>query len=500
MKRIIPGSKMKEVDAYTIDQVGIPSLVLMERAAYTSFFYLHQWYEKNSQRPVLILVGGGNNGADGLAIARMFFLSGIQVHVLVLSEGKKSEQWLRQEDILKNLGFDSFYYNLKEVNLSAYDLMVDGIFGVGLSRQVEGRYAEAILAVNDAKKTYGTYLAAIDIPSGLDGDSGKVMGCVLDCDITFTMGVYKMGLLLHPGCQYCGKVVVCEIGLAPKAYDLWDETLYTYEEKDLDLLYKRSEDTNKGSYGKILILAGSETMFGAAYFSGMAAYLSGGGLVQIYTPKNNKEILVDKIPEAIVSTYEEDFAEKIKWASVIVVGPGLGKTKKAKELLEMVLDAKKPCVIDADGLNLLSEHRELMKKLGPFAILTPHLGEMARLQNTSIKEIKGNLLKSAKDFVKDTSVTLVLKDSRSLVITKNMIYINQSGNEGMATGGSGDVLSGILGTFYHCYKDPQIAAAMAVYVHGLCGDLGKKKYGSYSLMARHLLESLKNLLDDVRKN
>lgn len=503
MQYIVSGTKMKEIDKETISEIGIPSMVLMERAA----LCVCQEVEKiiSSSDRVLCLCGIGNNGADGIATARLLFAKGIKVDVLFLgAKEHATEEWKAQFHIIEKMGITIFDGQqdtnlVDKIILSEYNLIIDALCGIGINRPLEGILYHTIKVVNESK----TPVVAVDIPSGIHADTAMVMGIGIMAIETVTFGYNKIGLTLYPGASYAGTVKVCDIGFLEETIEKLGADAFTYGESYFLEKYihskipKRKSYGNKGTYGKVLIIAGSKNMCGAAYFSAKAAYRMGVGLVQILSDEVNRIILQTKLPEAILTTYEGTGLEKehrnaIAWADIIVIGPGLGKNQMAKELLAYVLNQTTlPLIIDADGLNLISEDRKLEKSLSSRCILTPHLGEMARLINGSIDDIKQDLITSAKEYSIKHNVICVLKDARTVVTSKtNQVYINTNGNSGMATGGSGDVLTGVIAGLLAMGLDPFTAASLGVYIHGSAGDKAKEVKGEYGMMASDILDGL----------
>ena len=344
---------------------------------------------------------------------------------------------------------------------------------------------------------------SVDIPSGIHAGSGQILGCCIKADYTITFGYKKLGLVLYPGCEYAGRVYCEEVGFAPDAIYLASPTAFTYDESDFIRIPKRSARSNKGTYGKVLVIAGSPNMSGACYLSAKAAYRTGTGLVKILTAEENRVILQTSLPEAILATYEDttektELLQEIEWASVIVIGPGIGASPIVDTILELVIKyAKVPVVIDADALNLLAKRpdkEEILTQLSEQFVLTPHLMEMSRLNLKTLQEIKQNVPGVAEEMVMEKKYTLVLKDARTIVARDGKQYVNCSGNHGMATAGAGDVLTGIIAGFMAGGMTSYEAACLGVYVHGLAGDSARKKQGAYSLMAEDMIEGISEVL------
>ena len=371
MRYVLKNQEMQTVDHETIHGIGIPGLVLMERASKAVADKAAQIVD-HSQR-ILIISGIGNNGGDALACTRILLEQDYLVDYMIVGNIEKASADLKlQLQILKNLGY--FPIDCEDVNFHEYDLLIEGIFGVGLSREVGGVYKEVIERINACGKP----VIAIDIPSGISGDSGKILGCAVHASSTVTFGGYKRGHLLYPGREYCGDIKLVSIGFHNQTIKKY-ATGYILEESD-HLMPERKAYSNKGSYGKILIIAGNETMSGAACFAAEAALRMGAGLVKVLSDAGNRQILQTRLPEILFGE-RKDLEESLEWCDCILFGPGVGVSEEMKEMLEMVLKkGKKPLVIDADGLNIISRFN--MKIDYPYGtIMTPHLMEAARLMS-----------------------------------------------------------------------------------------------------------------------
>ncbi len=489
MKRIATRSEMQAIDAYSIHEIGIPGMVLMEKASMALFEEVTKRFDRHSR--CLIVVEKGNNGGDGLALGRLLSEQGYPVDIYEIDGiPRASESYQNQKNILEKLEIP-VYDELPEED---YDVIVDGIFGVGLTREVAGIHKEIIYQLNNMQ----AYRIAVDVPSGVDASTGKVLGTAFQADLTVTFGLLKIGLLLYPGASYAGEVVVKDIGFPKMAVDEVNPGAFTFEPGDEKRIPSRRKDSHKGTYGKVLIVAGTKNMAGAAYLSGKAAYKSGSGLVRIFTREENRVILQTLLPEAILTTYTSlqdgvpALSEAMDWADVIVFGPGMGRGEVTEWFLHLLKEnANVPIVIDADGINEISsmENRgeDFLAGFSVPVILTPHMLEMGRLSGHTVAEIKEQRLSLAKDYAKDSGTVLVMKDACTIVTDGDeRIYINSNGNSGMATGGSGDVLTGIIAGMLAAGMEPFEAASMAVFLHGRCGDEAAKALGETSMTAGDL--------------
>lgn len=493
MHYIVTKKEMQLIDAYSINKIGLLGEVLMERAALRIAKRLQVIINKKSK--ILFVVEGGNNGGDGLAAARILIEKGYFIDIYYIQDLKHiSSSFKIQMEILSNMGVRF----LKSIPNQDYDVIVDGIFGVGLSREIVGTHRTIIELLNNKE----AYKVAIDIPSGIDATTGKILGIALCVDCTITFGFKKLGMFFGEGMDYCGKIYCEDIGFPKKAiYDIKPK-IYTYDKSDLNKLPKRYSNSNKGTYGRVAVIAGSKDMSGAAFLCSKAAYMTGSGLVKIYTHETNRVILQSLLPEAIMQTYDSCesalscIADAVKWASVIVVGPGIGIDTISKHMLYQLLkDATVPIVADADALNILSEDMQPLKMTSAPLVITPHMKEMSRLLRMNVSDLKESRMQISNDFAEDMNVTVVLKDARTIVTNGNgYIYLNLVGNDGMSTGGSGDILSGIIAGMIAGGLALEEATKIGVYIHGLAGDCAKKKKGKYAMIASDILDSFGEVL------
>ena len=486
MQYIVTKKEMQAIDAYTMDKIGIPSAVLMERAALSVVEEIERLNVSHGR--VLIVVEGGNNGGDSLAVGRILLERGYKVDIYYIGGFEKVSQGFQQQwSILHHMGVRF----RKTIPNKEYAVIVDGIFGVGLSREVQGVQKKAIEAMNhmDAIKV------AIDIPSGIDATTGEVLGTAFYADYTVTFGLKKLGMFFLDGIDACGTVICKPIGFPAQAVAHVKPMIYAYDNSDLDNLPKRVNNSNKGTYGRVAVIAGSKNMSGAAFLCSKAAYSTGAGLVKIYTHESNRTILQSQLPEAVMMTYGDYegalacIEDALQWATVIVVGPGLGvDTVSERMLYELLMNAEVPMVVDADALNILSNNIELLRTSSVQIIMTPHMKEMSRLIQRPVEEIAKNRFAVAREFAKKMQVTLVLKDAKSIATNGGQqTYMNLAGNNGMSTGGSGDVLAGIIAGMLAGGLTLADAARMGTYVHCRAGDLAAEHKGNYAMLASDII-------------
>ena len=487
-------AQMKAADQYTIQKLGVPSLELMEHAAQACVQVLED--EKVDLSHVCVVCGSGNNGGDGFAIARILQNNRYSVETFCVGNPEHyTEETQEQMYRLQECGGKITYGMPQE---DSYSVIIDAVFGVGLSRKVEGRYRQVIEQMNRMRGTK----FAVDIPSGLSATTGCILGCAFKADYTVTFQLKKIGLELSQGRTMAGRVIVPDIGISTDSI-CEDQEIVRTAGKDIyrKMLPDRPEDSNKGTYGRLLVIAGSKGMAGAAYLNAHAAYMTGAGLVRIYTSSDNREILQTLLPEAIITTYEEYNKEELlsllTWADSVCIGSGLGMSRLSEKILKTVIEyVKVPCLIDADGLNLLAENNNYLNQMAERRfVITPHMKEMSRLTGTPVEELKADRIQILKDFISRYRITCVLKDSRTLIASEEKgIRMNLTGNSAMAKAGSGDVLAGVISGWMVQGKEAEDAAELGTYIHGLSGDLAKFEKGVYSVMARDLIEYISKAL------
>ena len=493
MRYLVNSSEMRFYDNYTSEVLKVPSLLLMEQAALAAVEEIEKIAQKEQE--ILIVCGTGNNGGDGLAVGRLLILKGYAVELVIIGDlAKASKQNKIQQEILLAHQIPVLQDIPKQ---KEYGMVVDAIFGVGLSRMVEGTYKAAIEEMNDLQG----YKVALDIPSGVSADTGVVYGTAFFADLTITFAFDKVGLHLWPGKEAVGRVCIKKIGITEKSFADTKPLVCAMEESDIKCLSRRPSHSNKGTFGKVLIIAGSVNMAGAAILAGKSAYATGCGLVRILTPEENRIIIQTALPEAILTTYvasEVDDAAiqtALDWADVILCGPGIGTSDIAECIVKQVLQcASVPVVLDADALNLIAKDTDILKKTHTEMVVTPHLGEMSRLTGKTVGFLQGQLLQAAKEFADEYKVTCVLKDEHTITaVPYGLLYLNLSGNAGMATAGSGDVLSGVIASLIAQDYAVEAASYLGVYLHGLAGDKMIAFTGKNGLMASDLIEGIRKV-------
>lgn len=490
MRYLVTALEMKKYDSETIQRIGIPASVLMERAALESLKEIEKRMPPDHTKSVLVMCGVGNNGGDGLALARLFCDKGYLVDVwCVGNQEKATEEWKRQFAILQH--FPVTFCNSPCKN--EYTVLIDALFGIGLSREVSGVYERSMEIFQNIRGLK----VALDVPSGINSDNGVCMGIAVKVDLTVTFAFCKRGLMLYPGNLYAGEVVTVDIGIGENAFFGEEPEMFLYDEDPAELMPARNKDGNKGTFGKVLLIAGNKKMAGAAILAARAAYRIGAGMVKVISDSENRPIIQQAIPEALFGT-KEDLEESLSWADVVAIGPGLGKTKEAQELLAIVLEKESvPLLIDADGLNILAGNNELRNGVreqgagGRDIVLTPHVGELSRLTEIPISKLKEALWQNCSELAMELQTTVVAKDARTFICRENeKICINTAGNNGMATAGSGDVLAGVIAGLMGQNLNGYKAACIGTYLHAKAGDYVTGKVGEHACMASDIAGAL----------
>ena len=517
--KVVTAAEMRQIDQDTIEGIGIPGIVLMETAGSAIVRAIEQHYT-TCQR-IGIFAGKGNNGGDGIVIARQLAHAGRDVHLFLVSPQESftgeaqinlqiaNNLGLRIEEIPTGTGF----YGTRTVptTLVSCELLVDAILGTGLRGPVRDPIAPIINALNRLP----TPVLSVDLPSGLDADTGHPLGPCVQADRTVTIGLPKRGLLMHPGAELAGKLEVVDIGFPEQVVNAQNiKVNWTSATQAAQWMPPRPLSSHKGSYGRVLVVAGSTGMTGAAALASEAALRTGAGLVTLAIPKHLNPIVEGLLPEVMTLPLPEtdtgslavsatstilEFAEKTK--SILAIGPGLSQHAETVSLVHQLIRENQEqglnlrMVIDADGLNALSQVRETVSFLDTEAVLTPHPGEMARLTKTPILTLEADRIGTAQQFASEHGLTLVFKGAPTVTSDpKGNLWVNSTGNPGMATGGMGDVLTGIIAGLMAQGISSESAAALGVYLHGLAGDLVVERSGMHGLIASDVLKAIPEAL------
>ncbi|WP_029521785.1 bifunctional ADP-dependent NAD(P)H-hydrate dehydratase/NAD(P)H-hydrate epimerase [Persephonella sp. KM09-Lau-8] len=506
--KLLKASEMAFADENTIKLTGIPSLVLMENAGRTAAQII---LEKKDFNSAVVIAGSGNNGGDGLVIARYLLLAGKDVKVFILSDTTKK----LSEDNRKNLEiFETFGGQVSLIGkdklgklrnaIKSADIVVDAIFGTGFKPPVKGYREKAIEIINN----YARYVVAVDIPSGLSTDTGNIEGVHTKADITITFAYPKVAHVLYPASEFCGDVYVVDISIDHQY--LKEVHRYLLEPVEL-VLPERKKNSHKYTYGHLLVIGGSKGKTGAPIMAAKSATAAGSGLVSVVVPEELDTIfetaLIEEMSIPVDSrdgTFGKKAADQIKQIikngkfTSIAIGMGMSVNQYTMQVVERILKEKMPVVIDADGLNnlaIIDGFKNLLQKRKYPTVLTPHIGEMSRLTGISTKEILDNMEDVVREFSTETKTYVVLKGSRTVISTpEGKVYYSIRGNEGMATAGTGDVLAGILGTMVYRLGAEE-GAKTGVYLHGLSGDIAAQYINKESMKATDLIKFIPDALD-----
>jgi len=505
--KVVSGQEIKEIDRRAMDSYGISGLILMENAGLKIFQKIKEIYPDLKSKRVVILSGAGNNGGDSFVVARHLHNYGTKVKVLLLtSPNKFREEAKINWEIINKMGLDiTIIEDSKDELLEKYlreaHLLVDGILGTGLRGPAKGLAAEVITLVNQLQKE----VVAIDIPSGLEADLTIIKGPCIKANFTITLGLPKIGLLFYPGADYAGKILVEDIGIPRELLESESLKLNILEEEIVKrLLPPRPVYGHKGTFGKVLLLAGSKGMTGAAYLASSAAIRSGAGLVYLGIPESLNpvmemkltEVITIPLKETVVQSLGDEAAEEIITSlpsySVLGIGPGLSRHPETQRLVRRIIEKSTlPLVVDADALYALREDTDLLKKTNSPVIITPHPGELANLLNKDIKYILENQMEVAREVAHQFGIVVVLKGARTIIVEeKGEGYINISDNSGMATAGSGDVLTGIICGLIAQGTNPFSAAIIGVYIHSVAGNIARRLKGERGMIASDILDQV----------
>jgi hydroxyethylthiazole kinase-like uncharacterized protein yjeF len=500
MERLVTAAEMREMDRTTIEQIGIPGLLLMEHAGIAIAERAVEMLSEHAGENVTVVCGKGNNGGDGFVVARLLAMQDLRIQILLIGDPDSL-----QGDALVN------YRSLCGMGLPVTpvrskkglhknkpgDLVIDALFGTGIQGEVKGLAAQVIDWMNHAP-----LILSIDMPSGLHCDNGQFEGACVEADATVTLGELKRGLVIPPGRELAGSVDVAAIGIPEQAVSSIQIKTWLIEEDDCcRRLPPRPPAAHKGDFGKALILAGSRGMTGAATLTSLAALKAGCGLVKLGCPFELNPTLETKLTEVITHPLPEtgsgslslsaltEIQHLINWADVLAIGPGLSQDSETCALIrKLVRGCRKPTVLDADGLNAFDGESELLQELELPLIITPHPGELARLINREVSAILTDPVETARKWSSQWHCVLILKGAPTIIASRGTVYVNSTGNSGMATAGSGDVLTGLLTGLLAQGCSVEDASICGVMLHGLAGDLAALTDFDRSMTAGDILE------------
>ncbi|MBU1161383.1 MAG: NAD(P)H-hydrate dehydratase [Proteobacteria bacterium] len=516
---LVTANEMQKMDRSTIESFGLPGRILMENAGRgATQFFLEQFKDAENKK-IGVIAGLGNNGGDGFVIARYLAQKGISVTVYLLSERQKvSGDAAANLELLPSLNVpviempDAESFSAHETAMRHEAIWIDAILGTGLQSDVKGFFKDVIDFINQSNKP----VFAVDIPSGLNSDTGRPCGTCIRADATATFAFAKTGHFLLPGADYTGNLKIIDIGIPPYIADSVRPLQYLLT-PDLirTVFYPRPSDAHKGHTGHLLVIAGSPGKTGAATMTATSAMRAGAGLVTLGIPASLNPILEIHVTEAMTEPLPETKDGVLGEASFnrimallsdkkcLAIGPGIGINPETKMLVQRLLqESKKPMVIDADGLNCLIGCTEILKNFEKPIVLTPHPGEMSRLMGTTAADVQKDRIHCARDFAEKFNVHVVLKGARTVVAHPDgKVFINPTGNPGMASGGMGDVLTGVIAGFIAQGHSPELAAHAGVYLHGAAADSLAKNKGPFGYLATDVMnilpEAIKTLSDNV---
>lgn len=513
---LVNSSEMNEIDRITTENYGIPAIVLMENAGINVVDALSRESGGLFMKRINVFCGGGNNGGDGFVIARHLKTEGARVKIYFTGDYA-----LLKEESLINLKAAGKYgiqiINLRsaddiksnESSILGCDIVIDALIGTGLKNDVSGFMAQLIVYINMMAK----YTVAVDIPSGVDSDTGDIKGVGVYASLTVTFGLPKTGITIYPGLEYTGKLIVADINFPPELLSIPRQTVLITKEIAAPMMPYRHPNANKGHFGPILIIGGSPGMTGAVVLAAKAALKSGAGIVTAAVSQSlaasvkvrSDELIVVPVKDSKDGFMNEDayghIMELAGPAKVVVIGPGMSRDKGTQSLIKkLIKDIKKPMIIDADGLNALESDKTCLKNMDKDVILTPHIGEMSRLTGIRIEDIIRDKIGALRNFISDYKVNVILKDGRSMLAdTEKNIYINTTGNPGMATPGSGDVLTGIIAAFMGHSQTSAQAGIAASYVHGLSGDMLLSDISGEGITAGDIINNVPRAIKALKK-
>lgn len=488
--KLVTAKEMKALDVQAQNDYAMPGILLMDNAAQAVAEAVHEALKALEGERVVIFCGGGNNGGDGLGAARWLQSYGVSVRAFIVGAALDAVQgdaavelamFTKAGGRVEELSTEDDWV-LAELAASKADVLVDALLGTGFHGELEGDVLRACELLNKSEK----YILAVDIPTGVNADNGAVCEQAVRADHTVTMALVKTGLLLYPGREYCGDIELADISMPVKLVEDYQSDKYRLTDEIVrELLPLRKANAHKGDAGRVVICAGSPGYTGAAALASDAAVKAGAGLVSLYTPLSSRDVLAIKLTEVMVHGLLErmpgilgggaasDVASSAEAADVLAIGPGLGTSESTQEAVRTILQKiTTPVVIDADALTALAGHTEILAAMQAQKVLTPHPGEMARLTGLEIAEIEADRINVAKKYAEEWQAIVVLKGAPTVIGCPNgTVYVNSTGNSSLATGGSGDVLTGIIAGLAAQEISLQEAAICGVYLHGLAAEL-----------------------------
>lgn len=503
-------NEIRNLDRQAIENFGISEDILMENAGLSMYLVIMKELEVTNKN-FLVFCGAGNNGGDGLVVARKLHSNGAKVTIFLLdSESRFKGAAKKNFELVSRVPIEIHRISSTEVIESAIqnsDAIVDAILGTGLTREVSGLCKEVIQRINESNKP----VFSLDIPSGISGDTGKLLGTAIRADYTVTFGLPKIGNIFYPGYKHCGKLYVSYISFPPSLYN--NDSIKVEINNPVELP-ARDESGHKGDFAEVLFIAGASSYFGAPYFSALSFLKSGGGYSRLATPKSISPFLASKGSEIVFIPQSETTSGSIALENkdnliklsenmdMVVIGPGLSLNEETQQLVqELTVEIQRPLLLDGDGITAISKKLEPVKKRKSETIITPHLGEMSRITGTGIRELKENKIAILQKTAKELNSIIVLKGAHSLIgYPDETTHINMSGNAGMATAGSGDILTGTIAGMIGQGLALKDAVRMGVFIHGLSGDLAAADKGEDGITAQDIMDYLPASIKFYREN
>lgn len=501
--------EMQNMDKEAVKKYGISEELLMENAGQAVYNIIAKYFNIKTSS-FFVICGSGNNGGDGLVVARKLYSNGAMVTICLLGtpenfKGAAQKNW----QIIKNIGLPVLFTpSIEEINSSikTNDLIVDAIFGTGLNRAITGYYYQVIHLINSKNNP----VFSIDIPSGVNGDNGSINKIAIKADYTISFGLPKVGNILYPGFSFGGKLFVDHISFPP---DLYNNEQLCIQINNSTSLPARQPDGHKGTFGNALFIAGSPHYYGAPYFASLSFLKSGGGYSRLAAPSSLIPSLGSMASEVVYLPQKETeagtisleaFDHLVQWSEksdIVVIGPGLSLQDETQILIrKLVLEIKKPLIVDGDGLTSLNENISILNKRVMPTVLTPHMGELARLLKIPISEILREPIQVIQNFCKHFNAIVVAKGAHSLIcLPDGNTYINMTGNNGMATAGTGDILTGTVAAMFTLGLPLEQAVRQGVLVHGLAGDLAAAEKGKDGIIASDILKFLPLAVKEIRE-
>ena len=487
---IMSKKNCSNIDKQTIDEYNMPGIILMENAAEQIFRNIRTLGNR-----YIIFCGNGNNGADGLAIGRKLIFDNKDVLFILLKPRKNpTEEFQVNFNILKSLKVNMMIIDdidkLDEIQhlIEDFPIVIDSIFGIGLDRKLNDFYFKIIDIINNSNKK----IIAVDVPSGLDADSGRPLGSAVKAHITYTVEVIKKGFIEYSALEYLGDLKVIQIGIPENVKQANNENIYALSRESYrNKLIKRKIYGHKGNYGRAVLVAGSIGCLGAARLATESCIRSGAGLTTLITSSEGRKLLSGSLVEGMLATFEDN--EKVKYllskADAVAFGPGIKEDEESMKLLEeIIIDSPSSIIIDAGGINLLSKNKKCLCAVKDKVILTPHPGEMARLIGKDISYVEKNRIECSRAFAKQYKCIVLLKGYNTVVTDGKNVFINKTGNSKMASGGMGDTLTGLITALVAQGYSNMDATLLGAYIHGLAAEYSARD--RYSIIARDLIESI----------